>query len=431
MTVVPASPLTEDSPQKLQTWRFTAVRASNGLPVSGYRQGLSEVDLLESLSQDDFVGVQLKPSKVFGKLSNMLKQDIGAPSKDDVVTLYQSLSSSLDTGIDHADALNELTIALPKRSPLQPMVRRALAGVSDGSMSLADLFLASPEVFGREVGALVQAASEHDTLTETMDLIAQQTEHRAALRRSITSGLRSPTISLGLMLILTLVMIVGLTPLVPTLYEKLGAEDPREHLPQMTIWLLNIRAAVVGYWGPALLTAAALPLVWYLVRRSDTVREKMTDFWLSTPVVGTLIKGQEVMRVCSVLGAMLSAGIQDIVSLRIAGESAQYAPYRKSMLRAAHRRSVEGAPFDEVIGSTSPPMPTICRSFARQARRGIADPGKPWTALAHRTRLETERTAAKLKETTNMLILLAVTGMLFVMILGITQPMENAHSVVG
>ncbi|WFT81432.1 type II secretion system F family protein [Methylobacterium sp. CB376] len=185
------------------------------------------------------------------------------------------------------------------RPVLADVLQRVLAGAS-----LSRAMAAHPQAFPREMVDGLRAGEATGTLGEVVATLTASLERRDAVRRHLASAMIYPAL-LILMGLGTLGMVIGvLVPALLPLFEGSGRPPP-----------LAIRAAAglgafLAAWWVALLAGAgaaclALAAIWS-DRGFARVRSRLA---LRLPVIGGIMIGIELGRICRVLGTLVTAQV--------------------------------------------------------------------------------------------------------------------------
>lgn len=413
-----------------KVWRYSGVVADTGRKMSGRMIAVDPASARDSLRREhDLVGVDIRPANVMHKLQEKMRSALGKPKRNDIIDLLRNLAQFVALDKPLVEAMALAAEQLPDSNPLKPRLESMVARITEGTRTVSEAFSEHIDVFGEEVAAVLGAGIESGSLEQALDALASLAEARAEVRSAVLGGIRK---QLSQMVILTLVCVVGtifMSGQIINLYEAMGADDPLEHLPPLTVALINGRAWLTQNWLLVLFGIAVLVMVGQAIGKHNATRERLSALSLRLPLIGTTLRGQAIMQVCATMGQMLTANITDQEALRVASRASRARVFSVALARAADRMSTAGLRFTEAVIAIAPPLPNTVRLFASQAAEGATDRGKPWTTLAERTRKDTlvavERMTIKLQP------IILVIGAVMVVIMGLAfyLPMLQAPNV--
>ncbi|MGY2050988.1 type II secretion system F family protein [Methylobacterium sp. JK268] len=233
--------------------------------------------------------------------------------------------------VDRALRLVERQASAALRPVLADVLERVLGGAS-----LSKALAAHPQAFPREVVDGLRAGEATGTLGEVVATLTASLERRDAVRRHLASAMIYPSL-LILMGIGTLAMVVFvLVPALAPLFEGSGQAPP------LVLRLAAGFGALLAGWWPVLLGALltlvlALAAIWsepgFAAARSRLA--------LRLPVIGGIVVGIELGRICRVLGTLVTAQVPIPEAVAAARPLPSNAVFREALDQAA-RRLTEG-----------------------------------------------------------------------------------------
>ncbi|HWQ70861.1 MAG TPA: type II secretion system F family protein [Desulfitobacteriaceae bacterium] len=151
--------------------------------------------------------------------------------------------------------------------------------------------------------SMVKAGEKTGTIGNTLSEVADDLEQECLFQRKILAALTYPLFLSGAVICVTFALSLWILPTYEKLFASLGTQ-----LPFLTVVIF-----ACGRYLPTVLTLLILvglgTLVFGRLFRPQSWQEIMTKFISYTPVFGRVIRLNELMQFCRVLGRLLSAGI--------------------------------------------------------------------------------------------------------------------------
>jgi general secretion pathway protein F/type IV pilus assembly protein PilC len=175
-----------------------------------------------------------------------------------------------------------------------------------------------PTVFGELTVSMVRAGEEGSFLEESLQRIADFTEHQEELKSRVVGAMAYPVFLVVIGSIIMILMLVFFVPKFEPMFETMRAEG---QLPFATIWLLAISAAVKSYgWLMGVVIVAGIFFSRGLFA-DDAGRRRFDEFRLKIPGLSRVVRSLAVARFCRVLGTLLRNGVPILNSLQIAKDA--------------------------------------------------------------------------------------------------------------
>ncbi len=188
-------------------------------------------------------------------------------------------------------------------------------GDVQGGDTLAAALGKHPKVFSRLFCAMVRAGEAGGMLDAILQRLAEFSETEDEIRSRIKSAMAYPVVMVfaggGAIFILMTVVI----PKILQIFAELN-----QTLPLPTQILISIVGFVSNKWWLLLGGALMGGIFFYNFIRTEEGRTLWHTFQLKIPVVGDLIRKQEIARFARTLGSLLKNGVSILSSLEIVGE---------------------------------------------------------------------------------------------------------------
>lgn len=265
------------------------------------------------------------------KTDNFLASDInfGRVSLTQKAIFAKHLAIMLKAGLDISEALAIVVDA--STGKFKKIIKEVLKSVASGE-SLANALGQYPQIFSGIFINSILVGESSGTLAENLENVATQLEKEKELRDKVTGAMLYPIVVLvaaaGLGAIIALVVLPKIVPLFQGLKVKLPLST------QILIWV----STVLQNYGLIIficLAALLVVLVW-LVRQKFT--QPLTHWLiLHTPLIGRMVRGFNLARVCRTLGMLLASGLNIDEALKITSETISNYYFRTSLANIYQR----------------------------------------------------------------------------------------------
>ena len=255
------------------------------------------------------------------------------PSAKQREGLYQELGMLLSAGIDIKTAL-DLQVA-QHRPPLQT----TLAGLRDavvGGSTVAAALQQSGQFSAYEYHS-VRIGEETGRLAVILQELARYYTRQIKQRRQLVQALAYPVLVLATAAGAVLFMLRFIVPMFADVFRRFGGE-----LPPLTRAIVGLAALVREQALPALGGAVVLTLLgrWLLRRPGPQAAFSRALLWV--PVLGPLLRGVYLGRLCGSLALLTGAHVPLLQALALARQMLSFAPLVQA-LGAVEERVLAGA----------------------------------------------------------------------------------------
>jgi type IV pilus assembly protein PilC len=188
---------------------------------------------------------------------------------------------------------------------------------------------------------MVRSGEEGGGLSDALNSLSTQLERSSNLTKKIKGAMIYPTIVIGVMFIIGILMMIYVMPTITATFIKMGVDLP------MTTRILIFVSTFLTEHG-LLVLAGAIALVTGVVFLSRTVpgRYAIHFTMIHLPILGTLVKETNSARTARTLSSLLSAGVDVLGAIEITEDVVQNV-YFKAVLRGAVKKVEKGSPLSE------------------------------------------------------------------------------------
>ncbi|WES69307.1 protein transport protein HofC [Superficieibacter sp. HKU1] len=233
-------------------------------------------------------------------------------------------------------------------------------------------------------------------------LVAQE-EAQQRLAAKVRKALRYPIIILTLALAVVMAMVCWVLPEFAAIYQTFNTP-----LPALTRGVMAF-ADVIQQWGIYLLVTPLIIVgVFNRLQHNTSWRMRRQKWLLACPIAGSLIRGQKLSHIFSVLALTQSAGIAFLQGLHSASETLD-CPYWQRVLHQVHQDITQGSPVWQAMERSGEFSPLCLQLIRTGEASGALD-----TMLEDLARHHSEKTQAVADNLASLLepILLIVTGVI-------------------
>lgn len=260
-----------------------AGRTSASVALPGVLRGLSQINLHQPFQRRNTAGV---------------------------TTFIRELSTLLSVGLPLLESID--TIIRQQKGAFRTSLQRLRDRVSSG-VGLAEAMREDPALFDDLCVSITEVGENAGTLDRVLEQLAQFKESAARFRNRVGNALLYPAIVL---LVGLGVSIFLMTFVVPNLLEALA--DSGKALPLPTRIVKSVSDLLIHRWWAIVIVVVASGFVWMVVLSSERGRLTWHRFQLRIPIVGDLIRKQNVGRVVMVLSTLLRSGVVFEKAIQIA-----------------------------------------------------------------------------------------------------------------
>jgi protein transport protein HofC len=215
----------------------------------------------------------------------------------------------------------------------------SLADDLSAGCAFSDALKKWPEVFSPLYVSMMKTGELTGKLEECCRELAQQQQSQQQLSAKVKKALRYPTIILALAVVVVMAMVTLVLPEFAAIYKTFNTP-----LPLLTKLVIGF-ADFVGQHLTALICLGLCPvLVMRFLRRHEGWQRFHQRFGLRVPIMGSLIRGQKLSQIFTVLSLTQQAGIAFLQGLESAQESVE-GVFWQEVLRDVRERVVQGAPI--------------------------------------------------------------------------------------
>lgn len=338
-------PLLNAKPTPRQLWRWRGV-SPQGQASGGSLWAENRAAALVALQRHSVVPLSVTRCRV--KKSLWRSQYSGE--------LVQQLATLLQAGLTLSDGLS-LLAGQHAHPQWQALLTGLSAQLAQGQ-ALSQALRAWPDVFPPLFPAMIQAGEITGKLDVCCQHLARQQEADRLLAQKVKKALRYPLIVLMLALLVVIGMCGFVLPEFAAIYRTFNAP-----LPLLTRGVMAL-SALVQHGLPLIIAGIALPvLLSPLLRRHPRWQIAKARIGLSLPIISSLMRGQKLSQIYTILALTQSAGIPFLQGLTSV-EQTLTCPWWRALIQQITVAVTQGRPIWQALDE-SPVFTPLCRQLIR------------------------------------------------------------------
>lgn len=264
---------------------------------------------------------------------------LSSVSLSEKIIFTNNLSGMLQAGLPLTRALTVLE-KQSKNVMLNDILTSIVDDVNKGN-SLSVGMEKFPKVFSKIFISMVRAGEESGGLPQALSDIGLNLKKSYDLNKKIKSAMMYPSIILGAIVLIAVLMMIYVVPTLTQVFKDLGADLPAS--TKFIIWLSDSISQNILMTFLILIAIVGLGLFFAKAKMT----QKYFDFIVvRLPVVGTIVKEMNSARTARTLSSLLSSGVDMSKALLITEEVLQNM-YYKNIIKNAIADIQKGVPLSK------------------------------------------------------------------------------------
>lgn len=292
---------------------------SDGTLVKGIREASDKAELYGMLQKEGLRVIEVK-EKVGGSFfSFSLFQKIKSEEK---IVMTRTLGAMLKAGLALSRALSVL-----ERQSVNPLLKKTLSAIEEDvkkGSSFNEALAKHPKVFNTLYISMVKAGEESGTLAQSLNVVTLQMERSHTLIKKVQSAMIYPSIIVGAIVIIGVLMLMFVVPTLTNTFSELGVE-----LPAMTQAIINVSNFLKENTILALFGFLVIGGLIYYGLRTKQGNYAFSVAVLHIPVVSLIVKETYTARTARTLASLLGAGVEVLHAIEITRDVVGHPLYAK------------------------------------------------------------------------------------------------------
>lgn len=291
-------------------------------------QGLIPVELSEAGAGIDILGM-------LGSLRSV--------SLTEKLTFVENLELMLKSGVPVARSMRIL--AKQTRNRQFSKVLEGLEQAVENGSQLYEAMQEHPKVFSDIFVNMIKVGELSGNLETSLKQLGVQLEREADLKSRVRGAMIYPSVIIGAMLIIGVVMSIFVLPKLTSVFKDFGASLPTATLIVVRFSDFMAAHSILVIVGLLVAVAGAVAGL-----RTAPGRQALHRVSLLLPGIGPLAVKINIARFTRVLSSLLKSGIPIVEALTVSGQSIPNTQYKQALVEAAERVKV-GRQLTEVLGA--------------------------------------------------------------------------------
>jgi type IV pilus assembly protein PilC len=303
----------------MPTYQYT-VRDVSGKMVTGEISASTRFEALSQLHTRGMVVTEITDHAVQAAtvsqnpfLAKVNRWSLRGITLSEKSVFCRQLSISVGSGVPLREALETIAEDMDNRT-YQEVLYRILRRLDDG-LTFSQSITNEARAFDPLFVALIKAAEESGSMTETLDYLALSLEKNDRLARKIKTVIAYPIFVACFFVIVSLIMTLFVLPRFQSIFSSTGG-----NLPRLTQMVFTVNGFIISNTVWIFSGLFILITVGVMYGRTLKGRCVIDRLVLRLPVVGDIIRKIAVARFCRNLGIMLHGGVPVGNAIEIASE---------------------------------------------------------------------------------------------------------------
>ncbi len=298
------------------------LKNKEGKIIEGYQDANDQFTLAHELNKDGSVALYIIEAKEGDKKSIFDMNFFQSISLSEKMIFTNNLSGMLSAGLALTRALQILTKQAGNKY-MTTILESVIATVNGGE-TLSTGLNKFPKTFDSIFVAMVKAGEESGNLPHVLSEIGMTLKKSFDLNKKIKSAMMYPSIILGVILIIGVLMLMFVVPTLTKTFKDMGTK-----LPASTQFVITISDFAADH--PFLLFGILIALFGglYAFAKAEFTQKYFDFLILRLPVIGTIVKEVNTARTTRTLSSLLGSGLDMSQALSITSEVLQNIYYKK------------------------------------------------------------------------------------------------------
>lgn len=319
---------------------YTAI-SKDGKHEQGSIAATSSFAAGHQLKEQGLVPVDIQEVKEGGSMAFLDSfRSVGLTEK---LTFVENLELMLKSGIPVARSMRIL--AKQTRSKRFAKVLENLEQAVQNGSQLYEAMQAHPAVFSDIFISMIKVGELSGNLETSLKQLGVQLEREADLRSRVRGAMIYPSVIVGAMVIITIVMSIFVLPKLTSVFKEFKAD-----LPVSTKIVVAFSDFMSGHAVLVVIGFILLVLGASAFFKTSTGKELIYRASLFVPGIGPLTVKINLARFTRVLSSLLKSGIPIVEALVVSGQSIPNTLYKQAIADAAERVKV-GKDLTEVLAT--------------------------------------------------------------------------------
>ncbi len=319
-------------------------KSRKGSVEKGEMEATNEASVRSQLRRQQILAtkIQPKPKDILKGLSFLrVRKKV---KEKEIVVFTRQFATMIDAGLPLVQCL-EILSGQQDNAFFKEVLLKVKGDVEAGS-TFADALRKHPAVYNDLFCNLVAAGEAGGILDTILNRLAGYIEKSMNLKKKVKGAMVYPTAVMGVALVVVAALLLFVIPVFQKMFADMGGT-----LPSFTQLVINISEVMRTYWWALLGFCVGLFFSFRSYYRTQKGRERVDDYLLRLPVLGTLIKKVAIAKFTRTLSTMLSSGVPILEGLEIVARTSGNKTVEKAILKTRAKIG-EGKTIAEPLGAS-------------------------------------------------------------------------------
>jgi type IV pilus assembly protein PilC len=313
----------------------------DGTSTEGTKESPDKFSLAKELREQGVVVIELKEIKQKGSFSIKSISFFEKISISEKILFTRNLSGMITAGLSLARALQVLE-KQTKNKKLKTVLTSLSAEINQGG-NLSSGMAKFPDVFSTLFVSMVKAGEESGSLSASLKEVGVNLEKTYELRKKVKGAMTYPSIIVGAIVIIGVLMMIYVVPTLTKTFGELGID-----LPPTTKFIIFMSESLKNHILIIIVLFVAMVVGLKFLLKTKKFRDIFDSFVLKLPVIGQIVKEINSARTARTLSSLLMAGVSVTKSLDISKDVIQNGKY-KAVLEKAVKDVEKGVALSSVF----------------------------------------------------------------------------------
>jgi len=325
-------------------------KSLEGKKKKGQKQAKSKADLARLLKSEGFFLISTETQKKIKK-----KMDIsigfGRVSLTEKLMMTRNLQVMVSAGVSLPKALDVLAIQ-SKNKYFEKILIEIKEDIIRGT-ALSSAVAKYPKIFPEIYSSMLKVAEQTGKMQEILGILAIQLERNYKLRSKVKGAMVYPSVIIGVMILIGIIMLVKVVPQLSQTFQELGMD-----LPLMTRLVIALGNFFVNYWYIVILFFAGIPFLIIALAKSKSGKRFLDSLFLKIPILSSLLKKINCAYTSLALSAMINGGVPIVTALEISSGAVNNI-YFKEALKVSAKEVQKGKKLSIAMSAFSNLYPQL------------------------------------------------------------------------
>ncbi len=263
----------------------------------------------------------------------------------DKVVFARNMSGMLEAGLSLARALSVIE-RQTKNARLKKIYQDIGKSIAAGK-TFHDALAEHPKVFSVLFVSMVRAGEEGGTMAESLKHLANQLEKTYLLQKRIKGALIYPSVIIGVMVVIAILMMVYVVPSLTATFKDLGGD-----LPTSTRFIIAVSDFISGHFIATIFILIALVVSFIYFKKTKIGKRSFDWLFVRIPIIGTLVVESNSAMTTRTLSSLLNSGVDLLLAVKITTDVVQNS-YYKEVLQKTEKVVEKGQPLSTIFAENT------------------------------------------------------------------------------